>query len=299
MKRLSIIIVTYNSEKDIFDCISSIKQWSDIPFDELELIIVDNNSRNTDSMFEQLRSLYSNDIVLIKNTHNGGYGQGNNMGIRRATAPVILIMNPDVRMIEPVFKTTLDAFERNNSLCMYGMKQMLSATEVSSNSFCCAYTVNGYLQTIMTSIGNRFDYYLPRYMHFSGSCFFIKKEMFEQVGLFDETIFMYGEEEDIHYRMRKNGFKQMIYNPKLHYIHLTKEREPNLAYEIKLLDVAITQSKKKGCTEIRIIKNRLRNNTILLLREKLLVFLGKKDKRQMQLLKDFRKEIMQRLKLHD
>ena len=299
MKRLSIIIVTYNSEKDIFDCISSIKQWSDIPFDELELIIVDNNSRNTDSIFEQLRSLYSNDIVLIKNTHNGGYGQGNNMGIRRATAPVILIMNPDVRMIEPVFKTTLDAFERNNSLCMYGMKQMLSATEVSSNSFCCAYTVNGYLQTIMTSIGNRFDYYLPRYMHFSGSCFFIKKEMFEQVGLFDETIFMYGEEEDIHYRMRKNGFKQMIYNPKLHYIHLTKEREPNLAYEIKLLDVAITQSKKKGCTEIRIIKNRLRNNTILLLREKLLVFLGKKDKRQMQLLKDFRKEIMQRLKLHD
>ena len=296
MKRLSIIIVTYNSEKDIFDCISSIKQWSDIPFDELELIIVDNNSRNTDSIFEQLRLLYGNDIVLVKNTHNGGYGQGNNMGIRRATAPVILIMNPDVRMIEPVFKTTLDAFERNNSLCMYGMKQMLSATEVSSNSFCCAYTVNGYLQTIMTSIGNRFDYYLPRYMHFSGSCFFIRKEMFEQVGLFDETIFMYGEEEDIHYRMRKSGFKQMIYNPKLHYIHLTKEREPNLAYETKLLDVAIEHSKKKGYDVSKTIKNRLRNNTILLLREKVLVFLGKKDKRQMNLLKDFRKEINQRLK---
>ena len=296
MKRLSIIIVTYNSEKDIFDCISSIKQWSDIPFDELELIIVDNNSRNTDSIFEQLRSLYGNDIVLVKNTHNGGYGQGNNMGIRRATAPVILIMNPDVRMMEPVFKTTLDAFERNNSLSMYGMKQMLSATEVSSNSFCCAYTVNGYLQTIMTSIGNRFDYYLPRYMHFSGSCFFIRKEMFEQVGLFDETIFMYGEEEDIHYRMRKSGFKQMIYNPKLHYIHLTKEREPNLAYETKLLDVAIEHSRKKGYDVSKTIKNRLRNNTILLLREKVLVFLGKKDKRQMNLLKDFRKEINLRLK---
>ena len=296
MKRLSIIIVTYNSEKDIFDCISSIKQWSDIPFDELELIIVDNNSRNTDSMFEQLRSLYSNDIVLIKNTHNGGYGQGNNMGIRRATAPVILIMNPDVRMMEPVFKTALDAFDHWKDLSIYGMKQMLSATVPSNNSFCCAYTVNGYLQTIMTSIGNRFDYYLPRYMHFSGSCFFIRKEMFEQVGLFDETIFMYGEEEDIHYRMRKSGFKQMIYNPKLHYIHLTKEREPNLAYETKLLDVAIEHSKKKGYDVSKTIKNRLRNNTILLLREKVLVFLGKKDKRQMNLLKDFRKEINQRLK---
>ena len=296
MKRLSIIIVTYNSEKDIFDCISSIKQWSDIPFDELELIIVDNNSRNTDSMFEQLRSLYGNDIVLVKNTHNGGYGQGNNMGIRRATAPVILIMNPDVRMMEPVFKTALDAFDHWKDLSIYGMKQMLSATVPSNNSFCCAYTVNGYLQTIMTSIGNRFDYYLPRYMHFSGSCFFIRKEMFEQVGLFDETIFMYGEEEDIHYRMRKSGFKQMIYNPKLHYIHLTKEREPNLAYETKLLDVAIEHSKKKGYDVSKTIKNRLRNNTILLLREKVLVFLGKKDKRQMNLLKDFRKEINQRLK---
>ena len=296
MKRLSIIIVTYNSEKDIFDCISSIKQWSDIPFDELELIIVDNNSRNTDSIFEQLRSLYGNDIVLVKNTHNGGYGQGNNMGIRRATAPVILIMNPDVRMMEPVFKTALDAFDHWKDLSIYGMKQMLSATVPSNNSFCCAYTVNGYLQTIMTSIGNRFDYYLPRYMHFSGSCFFIRKEMFEQVGLFDETIFMYGEEEDIHYRMRKSGFKQMIYNPKLHYIHLTKEREPNLAYETKLLDVAIEHSKKKGYDVSKTIKNRLRNNTILLLREKVLVFLGKKDKRQMNLLKDFRKEINQRLK---
>ena len=296
MKRLSIIIVTYNSEKDIFDCLSSIKQWSDIPFDELELIIVDNNSRNTDSIFEQLRLLYGNDIVLVKNTHNGGYGQGNNMGIRRATAPVILIMNPDVRMMEPVFKTALDAFDHWKDLSIYGMKQMLSATVPSNNSFCCAYTVNGYLQTIMTSIGNRFDYYLPRYMHFSGSCFFIRKEMFEQVGLFDETIFMYGEEEDIHYRMRKSGFKQMIYNPKLHYIHLTKEREPNLAYETKLLDVAIEHSKKKGYDVSKTIKNRLRNNTILLLREKVLVFLGKKDKRQMNLLKDFRKEINQRLK---
>lgn len=296
MKRLSVIIVTYNSENDIYDCISSIKQWSDIPLDELELIIVDNNSRNTDYMFEQLLSLYGSDIVLIKNTRNGGYGQGNNMGIRKATAPVVLIMNPDVRLIEPVFKTALDAFEENKALSIYGMKQMLSTTEQSNNSFSCAYTVNGYLQTFLTSFGNHYDKYFPKFMHFSGSCFFVRKEMFEQIGLFDETIFMYGEEEDIHYRMRKKGFTQMLYNPKLHYLHLTKEREPNLAYETKILDVAIEQSKKKGYNVRNTIMNRLRNNTILLLREKMLVFLGKKDKRQLNLLKEFRKEIKQRLK---
>lgn len=128
MKRLSIIIVTYNSEKDIYDCINSIRQWTDIPTEALELIVVDNNSRDTDAMFAQLRELYGNDIVLIKNTRNGGYGQGNNMGIRQATAPVILIMNPDVRLMEPVFQTALDAFDQWKDLSIYGMKQMLSAT---------------------------------------------------------------------------------------------------------------------------------------------------------------------------
>lgn len=66
MKRLSIIIVTYNSEHDIYDCVSSIMKYSDIPLSELELIIVDNNSRDTDTMFEKLKELYGNDIVLIK-----------------------------------------------------------------------------------------------------------------------------------------------------------------------------------------------------------------------------------------
>ena len=93
-----------------------------------------------------------------------------------------------------------------------------------------------------------------------------------------------------------NGFKHMVYNPQLHYLHLTKEREPNLAYETKILDVAIEQSKKKGYNVRKTIKNRLKNNTILLLREKMLIFFGKKDKRQLSLLKEFRNEIIQRLK---
>ncbi len=129
MKRLSIIIVTYNSEKDIYDCINSIRQWTDIPTEALELIVVDNNSRDTDAMFAQLRELYGNDVVLIKNTRNGGYGQGNNMGIRQATAPVILIMNPDVRLMEPVFQTALNAFDQWKDLSIYGMKQRIIHTK--------------------------------------------------------------------------------------------------------------------------------------------------------------------------
>ena len=76
MKRLSVIIVTYNSEHDIYDCLASIRKHQDLQPEELEIIIVDNNSRDTDCMFAKLRELYGNDIVLVKNTHNGGYGHG-------------------------------------------------------------------------------------------------------------------------------------------------------------------------------------------------------------------------------
>ena len=269
MKRLSIIIVTYYSEHDIYDCVSSIINFSDIPLSELELIIVDNNSRDTDTMFENLKELYGNNIILIKNTHNGGYGQGNNVGIKKATAPVILIMNPDVRLIEPIFKTTIEAFEQDSKLAMYGMKQMLTATIPSTNSFTCTYALNGYIQTIMSSVCNRYDHYIAKYMHFSGSCFYI--------------------------RMWQLGYTKMVYNPKLHYIHLVKERKPDLKYELKLIDVAVFQNKKKGYTAIDILKNRMRNTNLLIARCKLNAFLGKGDNGLQEMLIDLKAAIKHRM----
>ena len=68
MKRLSIVIVTYKSEEDIYDCLQSIWQYNDIPNEDLEVIVVD-NSPESEMMFSKLRELYKNDIVLIHNTH--------------------------------------------------------------------------------------------------------------------------------------------------------------------------------------------------------------------------------------
>ena len=70
MKQVSIIIVTYNSEKDIYDCIDSIKRFSDIPLHDIELIIVDNNSDNTDVMFENEQ--YKFDAII----HIAGQSSG-------------------------------------------------------------------------------------------------------------------------------------------------------------------------------------------------------------------------------
>ena len=216
MKKVSIIIVTYNSEKDIYDCISSIIEYSDILLAEIELVVVDNNSIGCDTMFDKLKTLWGEDIILIKNSRNGGYGQGNNVGIKQCSAPVVLIMNPDVRLVCPIFRKAIDLFSKDKNMCMLGMKQWLTLEEPSTNSFTCTYRMNGYLSTILSALCTRFDIYIAKYMHFSGSCFFINKAMFETVGLFDESVFLYGEEDDIHYRLM-HRFKdcKMMYDKSL------------------------------------------------------------------------------------
>ena len=90
MKKLSLIILTYNSEKDIYDCLDSVYKYNDIG-DSLEIIVVDNNSDNYIQMQKNIMEQYP-DVQIIANQKNGGYGQGNNLGIKVASAPIISIM---------------------------------------------------------------------------------------------------------------------------------------------------------------------------------------------------------------
>lgn len=296
MKKLSIIIVTYNSEKDIYECLDTIYSHCDIPIKELEVIIVDNNSTDCDTMFNKLKTLWGEDIILIKNSSNGGYGQGNNVGIRQCSAPVVLIMNPDVRLVCPIFRKAINLFSKNKNMCILGMKQWLTLEEPSNNSFTCTYRMNGYLSTILSALCTRLDFYIAKYMHFSGSCFFINKAMFEAVGLFDENVFLYGEEDDIHYRLM-HRFKdcKMKYDKSLRYLHLTKERQPDIKYEKTLIDVAVIQNQKKGYNEDKTLKNRLRCINLLILRERLRIMLGKNNRTLLNMLEELKLYIKEKL----
>ncbi|MBO5013650.1 MAG: glycosyltransferase, partial [Paludibacteraceae bacterium] len=120
MKRLSIIILTYNSEKDIYPCLESVYQHNDIG-EGLEVIVVDNQSREFAIMQQEITQRYP-EVIITRNTHNGGYGQGNNVGIRMAQAPVVAIMNPDVRLMQPIFAAALQALQNDTIMC--GGKQM-------------------------------------------------------------------------------------------------------------------------------------------------------------------------------
>jgi len=296
MKKVSIIIVTYNSDTDIYDCVTSIMEYADIPLEEIELVIVDNNSVGCDAMFDRLKTLWGEAIVLIKNSINGGYGQGNNLGIKYCSAPLVLIMNPDVRLLCPIFRKAINFFVKDKDMCVLGMKQWLTPEIPSTNSFTCTYMMNGYLSTLLSALCTRLDIYIAKYMHFSGSCFFIDKAMFEAIGLFDESVFLYGEEDDIHYRLLHH-FKdcKMVYDKSLGYLHLTKERLPDIKYEKTLIDVSIIQNKKKGYSERKTLINRLRCINLQLLRERMRIKFGKTDHTQLNMLKELKQYIKEKL----
>lgn len=220
-KQISIIILTYNSESDIYDCLKSVYRHNDIG-DALEIVIVDNKSLSVDIMFSNIKTIYGDDIILIKNNQNGGYGHGNNIGIKAASAPIIMIMNPDVRLIQPVFKIATETFEKGH-IAMLGMTQLFSKSTKAVSFFLATVYSSSLILRLVDRLFRMFDFFIPNKMCFAGACFFIDKQIFEKVGLFDENIFMYCEESDVYYRIKKGG--KLLYNNNLRYLHLAGQRK--------------------------------------------------------------------------
>ena len=220
-KQLSLIILTYNSEKDIFDCLTSVYQYNDIG-EALEIIVVDNNSKDWSATEKQIKERFP-DVITISNPTNGGYGQGNNVGIRASSAPIVSIMNPDVRLIMPVFGAFLKTLSAPD-VVMCGGKQLYTLTK-AARSFAYDFMTSIFHIVIMESIMRKRDVYDYKHMWMEGAFFAVKKDEFQQIGYFDENIFMYCEENDIWRRFRENLPElKMVYLSNLRYLHLTIER---------------------------------------------------------------------------
>ena len=220
--KISIIIVTYNSQSLISDCLQSILDYADISLDEIEIIVVDNSSGEN---AEELKSMVDNHSVAkkiktkyIHNVANLGYGQGNNIGIFNSTGDIVCIMNPDVRFTEPLFKDVLLKFEDSN-LALLGYKQ----TGGFDYSFYMKPELKSAFSGWKMKLLNKRDSFNPKKHYLSGAFFFIDKNKFSQIGMFDEKIFMYFEEPDIAKRIDEKKYT-ILYEKSKKYIHLVGDR---------------------------------------------------------------------------
>lgn len=220
-KKLSVVIVTYNSERDIFACIDSILAHNTLG-DALEIIVVDNHSAHFEHTSKELQAHYP-EIVLLENKHNGGYGQGNNIGIKAAKAPIIAIVNPDVRWTTPIMDEMIKCF-KDPKVALAGCRQMDDEHHAASAIHMIP-NATGFEKAICKMVANRFGLYCQNRMYLSGACFFVRKAVMEAINGFDEQIFLYAEENDIRYRILalNKGYK-IVYKHDVYYIHPIEHR---------------------------------------------------------------------------
>ena len=270
-KSVSVVIVTYNSEKHIFDCLDSLFTYNDIE-DELEVIIVDNQSFRFVDTRNQLEKKYGNKLIIIQNDRNGGYGQGNNVGIEASSAPIIMIMNPDVRLVQPVFKRALDAF-KDQRVVQFGMQQ-LDKEGNRAYSFAVSSSIHPIIGLPLTGLCNKLNLFIPSIMFVVGACFFIRKSSLKKIGMFDERLFMYMEEDDIQYRLMKRIKNATIkYDKTLGYAHLhgmySEKKDENFTYEKTALKNNLLINGERGLSERAIINREIIWNRLFVIKEEI------------------------------
>jgi len=230
VKKISIIIVTYNSYDLILDCINSIFTFNDLEDNKIEIIIVDNSSLSESERLKKLLSeIYGNRILFIKN-ENKGYGHGNNLGVKNSSGDIIAIMNPDVRLSEPVFRRTLELFN-DTDVASVGFKQINGAGNFSF--FRLPEFFSPFLYSFKNRLANKEQKFNQYEYSLSGAFVFFKRKYFEEIGMYDEDFFMYFEEADTARRINLIN-KKILYDNSKSYLHLMDQKE---SFNNTLLDI--------------------------------------------------------------
>lgn len=190
-----------------------------------EIILVDNASEKDDShtYFATYAKKHKN-IVYIANTTNMGYGPANNLAVKKAKGSYILLLNSDTIILKDAIQK-LFSFYRKNEKTKHFVGPKLFNQDMSPQASAAPFYT---LPVVFGALFLKGDYWgltrsspkeLQKVDWISGAAVMTKKEYFEKVNGFDETIFMYMEEVDLLYRAKKMGFQTFFY-PKAKIVHL-------------------------------------------------------------------------------
>lgn len=215
---VSIIIVNYNTEKLILDCIQSIHEKTEgISF---EIIVVDNASPNEPSILKK-----DSRIKYIQSETNLGFGRANNLGAKYAKGDYLHFLNPDTILINNAIKELYD-FIKVHSQCGICGSNLYHGDITPGHSYemlepsIYQEFVNSRTFTFMKFNENFNKTNIPKEVsHVVGASLMISKKLFNEIGGFNKDFFMYLEETYLCYEVKKKGYN--IYNiPSSKIIHL-------------------------------------------------------------------------------
>jgi hypothetical protein len=236
MIQISIIIVTWNGKKYVEECLDSLRAYINSP--DVEVIVVDNAS--TDGTPEMIEANYPG-VMLIRSDKNLGFARGNNLGIRKSTGEYVLLVNSDDVVHPGCIERCIEYMKQNPRVGLLGPK-MLGADGKPYRSYMAEFTLWRCLCRAL-ALDDLFPnskllsgYLMPYFAMdritevdvLNGWFWVTRREPLNEVGLMDETLFMYGDDLDWSKRFREAGWK-LVYFPEvasLHYGGASSARAP-------------------------------------------------------------------------
>ena len=231
---LSIILISYNRPFQIKRCLKSLQKQS---YQDFEIILIDNNSQpvsrlelanflngnelNTEFK-EKIDFIQSNKINEFFKEDNIGFTGANNLGIKLSKGDIILLLNDDTIHEEDFLEKMLFFLENPKvdiaqpSICYYDNPNLIWATGGKINKF--SYKLFSHLNYLdkFTDLDSEkrinIDYAV-------GCALFIKRYVLNDIGLFDNTYFLYCEETDLCYRASIYGYNHIYCYPKARIYH--------------------------------------------------------------------------------
>ena len=237
--QISVIIVSYNVKEFLQQCILSLKTALDGIAHEV--IVVDNDS--VDGSVNIIRHKFP-EVILIDNHTNGGFAVACNQGLAIARGELVLLLNPDTMIQEDTIRIMIDFFKAHPEAGAAGCK-ILNAD--GTLQLACRRTFPTPAVALPKMLGlsrlfpgvKAFSRYNLTYLDpdqmtevdaVSGSFLMFRKVVYDQVGGLDESYFLYGEDLDYCYRIKKGGWK-IYYEPATKIIHYKGESTKLAAFD--------------------------------------------------------------------
>ncbi len=201
---ISIITINFNNISVTFDLLLSIRECN---YTNLEIIVVDNGSDLNPT--EMIKEIFP-EVKAIRSPKNLGFAGGNNLGIKYANGEYIFFVNNDTLFAENLIEELIKPFYENERIGIISPKvfyyekpniiQYAGATEINS--------LTGRNKVIGQGKNDDSKLYKSDFTYFAhGAAMIVRKSIVEKVGVFPEIFFLYYEELDYSYRIRKAGFK--------------------------------------------------------------------------------------------
>lgn len=219
--KLSVVIVNYNVEHFLEQCLHSVRKASKNL--SVEVFVVDNNS--VDGSVAMVKEKFP-DLKLIANKENLGFSKANNQAMRVAKGEYILLLNPDTVVEETTFDKVVAFMDAHPDAGGLGVQMIDGQGNFLPESkrglptpSVAFYKMFGFSKLFPKS--KKFGRYHLGYLDkdatheveiLSGAFMLLRKKALDKVGLLDEEYFMYGEDIDLSYRIILGGYKNYYFH---------------------------------------------------------------------------------------